>query len=54
MKLKIDRRNAERSLYIVIIIGLVIYGLWDSDTSEKLINAVCTAFSILINNNISV
>lgn len=53
MKLKVDRKNVERGIYVGLIIGLVIYGFWDSDNAEKLINAVCNAFSILINNNIS-
>ena len=48
MKIKIKRKNVERGIYILIIIFLVIYGLWDSETAAKLILAVKEAFSILL------
>ena len=47
IKVNIDRRTIERAIFILIIIGLVIYGLKDSDTAVKLINAVIQAFSFL-------
>lgn len=51
MKIDISRKTAERSIYIIIIVGLVIYGLRDSAAAEVLIRAVKDAFSILIDNN---
>ena len=48
MKIKIKRKNVERGIYILIIIFLVIYGLWDSEAAAKLILAVKEAFSILL------
>lgn len=47
MKINIDRKTIERFIYILIIIGLVIYGLKDSEVAVALINAVIQAFSIL-------
>lgn len=49
MKLKISRKTAERIIYIVIIIALVLYGIFkDSTAADTLIRAVKEAFSILI------
>lgn len=46
---KIKRSTVERAIYILVVIGLVIYGLKDSETAIKLIRAVSEAFSILFN-----
>jgi hypothetical protein len=49
MKRKISRKTAERVIYILIIIVLVIYGIFkDSAAADTLIRAVKEAFSILI------
>lgn len=49
MKLKISRKTAERIVYILIIISLVLYGIFkDSTAADVLIRAVKEAFSILI------
>lgn len=48
MKINITRKTAERIIYILIIIALVIYGFKDSVAAEMLIRAVKDAFSILI------
>lgn len=48
MKINITHKTAERMIYIVIIIALVIYGFWDSAAADVLIRAVKEAFSILI------
>lgn len=46
---KISRRTAERIIYIVLIIALVLYGmLKDSAAADLLIRAVKDAFTILI------
>lgn len=45
--MKIDRKTIERGVYIALIIGLVIYGLKETDVAVKLIHAVIEAFSIL-------
>nr|DAI00558.1 MAG TPA: hypothetical protein [Caudoviricetes sp.] len=50
MKLNIKRKEMERSIYILLIIGLTLYGLKDSETAERLIRSLSEAFSILINN----
>lgn len=46
-KIKISRKTAERAIYILIIIGLVIYGLKDTEVAVKLIKSVIEAFTIL-------
>ncbi|WP_163319950.1 hypothetical protein [Dysgonomonas sp. 520] len=48
MKNKISRKRAERIIYIVIIAGLVLFGIFkDSESAAALIRAVKEAFSIL-------
>jgi hypothetical protein len=47
-KIKFTQKNIERTVYILIIIALSIYGLKDSDAAAKLIIALKDAFSILI------
>ena len=48
MKNKINRKTAERIIYIVIIMGLVLFGIFkDSESAATLIRAVKEAFSIL-------
>ncbi len=47
-KIKISRRTIERTIYILIIIGLTIYGLRDTEVAVKLIKAVMEAFTILL------
>jgi hypothetical protein len=44
----ITPKMIERAVYILIIIGLVIYGLKDTEVAVRLIKAVIEAFSILI------
>lgn len=49
MKPKISRKTAERLVYILIITGLALYGIFkDSVAADILIRAVKDAFSILI------
>ena len=49
MKPKISQKTAERIVYVLIIIILVIYGVFkDSAAADALIRAVKDAFSILI------
>lgn len=48
MKIKISRKTIERSVYIAIIIGLVIFGLKDSDVAIKLMESVSKAFSFIL------
>jgi len=38
----------ERGVYILVIIGLVIYGLKQTDIAVKLIKAVIEAFTIIL------
>lgn len=42
-------KKIEKTIYIIIICGLVIYGIRDSDAAVKLIQAVHQAFSLLLN-----
>ena len=47
---KITRKAVERTVYIILIVVLVIYGLRDTEFAEsatKLIHAVYEAFTIL-------
>lgn len=46
---KITRTAVERTIYIVLIVVLAIYGLKDSQAAVSLINAIQGAFSILLN-----
>ena len=49
MKIKMDKKTAERAVYIGLIIILVIFGLVrDSEVAAMLIRAVKEAFSILL------
>nr|DAX32043.1 MAG TPA: hypothetical protein [Caudoviricetes sp.] len=49
VKPKISQKTAERIVYVLIIIILVIYGVFkDSAAADALIRAVKDAFSILI------
>lgn len=48
---KINGRAAERVLYILVILGLLLYGLLrDSEVAARLMEAITNAFSILIQN----
>lgn len=48
---KLNRRTAERVLYIFVILGLLLYGLLrDSEVAARLMEAITNAFSILIQN----
>ena len=46
--MKLDRRKVQWTVYLILLIGLVIYGLRDSEGAERLIRA---AFAILFNNS---
>ncbi|MFT0574069.1 hypothetical protein [Bacteroides sp.] len=48
MKIDISRRTAERLVYILIIIFLVIYGLKDSEVAARMIHAVSEAFTVIL------
>lgn len=50
MKMKLDYRKTEWIVYLVLLVGLVIYGLKDSEAAERLIRAITDAFTILFNN----
>lgn len=48
---KINGRTVERVLYILVILGLLLYGLLrDSEVAARLMEAFTNAFSILIQN----
>lgn len=48
---KLSRHTAERVLYILVILGLLLYGLLrDSEVAARLMEAITNAFSILIQN----
>lgn len=49
---RITRTTVERTIYIVLIVVLAIYGLKDSQAAVSLINAIQGAFSILLNNQL--
>lgn len=50
-RLKFSRRTAERVIYILVILGLLLYGLLrDSEVAARLMEAITNAFSILIQN----
>lgn len=44
------RRQAERTVYLILIVILVFYGLKDSGAAVSLIGAIRDAFSLLFNN----
>lgn len=48
---KLSCRVVERVLYILVILGLLLYGLLrDSEVAVRLMEAITNAFSILIQN----
>ena len=48
---KLNRRTAERVLYILVILGLLLYGLLrESEVAARLMEAITNAFSVLIQN----
>lgn len=49
-KNKPSRAAIERIIYIVLIVLLLVFGLWDSEAAVQLIKGLSDAFSILINN----
>lgn len=46
---KITRTAIERTVYLILIASLTVWGLWHSEEAVGLIGAVREAFSILIN-----
>lgn len=46
---KITRADLERTIYIIMIVVLAIYGLRHSEAAVNLINALKDAFSLLLN-----
>ena len=46
-KKKITRKSVERTVYLILVVGLALYGLWNSEAATGLINAVRDAFSLL-------
>ncbi|MCE8873662.1 hypothetical protein K0F93_06320 [Bacteroides ovatus] len=51
MKMKLDRRKVQWAVYLILLVGLVVYGLRDSEGAERLIRAITDAFAILFNNS---
>lgn len=47
-KKKITRAAVERTIYLILIVGLAVYGFWNSEAAVSLINAIKDAFSLLI------
>jgi hypothetical protein len=39
----------ERTIYLVLVVVLAVWGLWHSEAAVALINAIREAFSILLN-----
>lgn len=50
-KRKITPAAVERTIYVILIVALAIYGLKDSEAAVSLITAIKDAFSILLNYN---
>jgi hypothetical protein len=50
MKMKVDYRKIQWIVYMMLLVGLVLYGLEDSQAAEGLIRAITDAFAILFNN----
>lgn len=50
MKMKVDYRKIQWIVYMMLLVGLVLYGLKDSLAAEGLIRAITDAFAILFNN----
>lgn len=48
-KRKITRAAVERTIYVILIVALAIYGLRHSEAAVSLINAIKDAFSLLLN-----
>ncbi|MCS2956829.1 hypothetical protein NXX53_06010 [Bacteroides salyersiae] len=48
---KLSRKTIERTIYIVLIVALVVYGmLKDSEAAANLLKAITEAFTLLIQN----
>lgn len=47
-KIKVKQKSIERTIYMLIIIALVVYGFQDSEGATSLIRVVKDAFSIII------
>lgn len=45
---KIDRKTAERGLYMIVVIALVIYGTKNTDTAVKLMKSLTEAFTLIL------
>ncbi len=43
------RQTIERSVYVILIAALTVWGLWHSEAAAMLINAIQGAFSLLFN-----
>lgn len=43
-------RRRERTAFIVLVVLLALYGLWNSEGAAALIRAVAEAFSVLLSN----
>lgn len=48
--MKVDYRKIQWIVYLVLLVGLVFYGLKDYQAAEGLIRAITDAFVILFNN----
>lgn len=44
------KRSVDKTIYIILIIGLVVFGLWETDAAVKLIHAVIEAFKIIFSS----
>lgn len=47
---KITRPAVERIIYLILIIVLVIYGVWNTEAAVSLIEAIKDAFTVLFTN----
>lgn len=47
---KTSRGSIERAVYLILIILLTLYGIWNSEAAVSLLGALKDAFSLLINN----
>ena len=48
--MKVDCRKIQWIVYMLLLVGLVLYGLEDSQAAGGLIRAITDAFAILFNN----
>lgn len=48
--MKVDYQKIQWIVYMMLLVGLVLYGLKDSQAAEGLIRAITDAFAILFNN----